>query len=131
MKEAIINNIFPTPIYLSKLDRKLTSAELKFVDKNKKDVNKNEGNITSSNNYILNENAKKLKKSGLDIDFLTKQIKINSTKKVCFDGIEYCIEKKDINHGTNSFVCTLKQDDEIINRLQASSKKLRNILNNY
>jgi uncharacterized protein (TIGR02466 family) len=55
MKEAIINGIFPTPIYISKLDRKLTSLELKFVDKNKKDSYKNEGNITSNNTYILNE----------------------------------------------------------------------------
>ena len=55
MTEAVINGIFPTPIYMSKLDRKLTPLELKFVDKNKKDSYKNEGNITSNNNYILNE----------------------------------------------------------------------------
>jgi len=55
MTEAVINGIFPTPIYMSKLDRKLTSLELKFVDKNKKDFYKNEGNITTNNNYILNE----------------------------------------------------------------------------
>ena len=55
MKEAIINSIFPTPIYISKLDRELTPLELKFVDKNKKDFYKNEGNITTKNNYILNE----------------------------------------------------------------------------
>jgi uncharacterized protein (TIGR02466 family) len=53
--EAIINGIFPTPIYISKLDRELTPLELKFVDKNKKDFYKNDGNITSNNNYILNE----------------------------------------------------------------------------
>jgi uncharacterized protein (TIGR02466 family) len=53
--EAIINGIFPTPIYISKLDKKLTPLELKFVDKNKKDFYKNVGNITSNNNYILNE----------------------------------------------------------------------------
>ena len=47
MTEAVINGIFPTPIYMSKLDRKLTPLELKFVDKNKKDFYKNEGNITS------------------------------------------------------------------------------------
>jgi hypothetical protein len=40
---------------MSKLDRKLTSLELKFVDKHKKDFFKNEGNITSNNNYILNQ----------------------------------------------------------------------------
>ena len=53
--EAIINSIFATPIYMSKLDRTLTELELKFVDKNKKDFHKNEGNIVSNNNYILNE----------------------------------------------------------------------------
>ena len=53
--EASINGIFPTPIYISKLDRELTPLELKFVDKNKKDFYKNDGNITSNNNYILNE----------------------------------------------------------------------------
>ena len=55
MIKSNINGIFPTPIYISKLDRKLTPLELKFVDKNKKDFYKNDGNITSNNNYILNE----------------------------------------------------------------------------
>jgi uncharacterized protein (TIGR02466 family) len=54
MIESTINGIFPTPIYISKLDRELTPLELKFVDKNKKDFYKNDGNITSNNNYILN-----------------------------------------------------------------------------
>ena len=53
--EATINSIFPTPIYMSKLDRELTPLEFKFVDKSKKDFYKNDGNITSNNNYILNE----------------------------------------------------------------------------
>jgi uncharacterized protein (TIGR02466 family) len=55
MKNFEITGIFPTPIYTSKLDRKLTTLELKFVDKNKKNFYKNDGNITSNNNYILNE----------------------------------------------------------------------------
>jgi uncharacterized protein (TIGR02466 family) len=55
MIESTINNIFPTPIYMSKLNRKLTPLELKFIDKNQKTFTKNEGNITSNNNYILNE----------------------------------------------------------------------------
>ena len=53
--EANINGIFPTPIYISKLDKELTLLELKFVDKSKKDSHNNEGNIVSNNNYILNE----------------------------------------------------------------------------
>jgi uncharacterized protein (TIGR02466 family) len=55
MIKSIINVIFPTPIYMSKLDRKLTPLELNFVEKNKKDFYKNDGNITSNNTYILNE----------------------------------------------------------------------------
>jgi uncharacterized protein (TIGR02466 family) len=55
MIESTINGIFPTPVYISKLDRVLTPLELKFVDKNKKYSYKNDGNITSNNNYILNE----------------------------------------------------------------------------
>ena len=75
--EANINGIFPTPIYISKLDRKLTPLELKFVDKNKKDYHKNDGNITSNNNYILNEKPFANIKKDLDLrvqDYFNKVI---------------------------------------------------------
>ena len=58
MKKENISNItgiFPTPIYISKLNRELTNKELSFINKTKSDCNKNDGNITSNNNYILNE----------------------------------------------------------------------------
>jgi len=55
MKKEIIHSIFSTPIYISKLNRELTSQELKFIEENKKLFLKNEGNISSKNNYILNE----------------------------------------------------------------------------
>jgi hypothetical protein len=67
MSEEVINGIFPTPIYMSKLDRKLTPLELKFVDKHKKDFYKNDGNITSNNNYILNEKPFANIKKDLDL----------------------------------------------------------------
>ena len=75
--EATINGIFPTPIYISKLEKKLTPLELKFVDKNKKDFYKNEGNITSNNNYILNEKPFANIKKELDLkvqDYFDKVI---------------------------------------------------------
>jgi uncharacterized protein (TIGR02466 family) len=75
--EANINGIFPTPIYISKLDRELTLLELKFVDKNKKDHYKNDGNITSNNNYILNEKPFANIKKELDLrvqDYFNKVI---------------------------------------------------------
>jgi uncharacterized protein (TIGR02466 family) len=77
MIESNINGIFPTPIYISKLDRKLTPLELKFVDKNKKDYYKNDGNITSNNNYILNEKPFTNIKKELDLrvqDYFDKVI---------------------------------------------------------
>jgi uncharacterized protein (TIGR02466 family) len=55
MIESTINGIFPTPVYISKLDRELSKKELSFVDKSKLDFYKNEGNITSNDNYILNQ----------------------------------------------------------------------------
>jgi uncharacterized protein (TIGR02466 family) len=55
MIEANINGIFPTPVYISKLDRNLTKKELSFIDKSKLNFYKNEGNITSKDNYVLNK----------------------------------------------------------------------------
>ena len=77
MIESTINSIFPTPIYMSKLDRALTPLELKFVDKSKKDFYKNDGNITSNNNYILNEKTFANIKKDLDLrvqDYFDKVI---------------------------------------------------------
>jgi len=65
--EAKINSIFPTPIYISKLDRELTPLELDFVDKSKKDFIGNEGNITSRDNYILNQEIFKDLKNELQL----------------------------------------------------------------
>ncbi|NDG30369.1 hypothetical protein EB118_09890 [bacterium] len=77
MIESTINSIFPTPVYMSKLNRKLTPLELKFVEKNKKTFTKNEGNITSNNNYILNEKPFTNIKKELDLvvkDYFEKVI---------------------------------------------------------
>ena len=51
--EANINGIFPTPIYISKIDKKLTPLELKFVDKHKKDFYNNDENADKSNGVRL------------------------------------------------------------------------------
>jgi uncharacterized protein (TIGR02466 family) len=75
--EANINGIFPTPIYISKLNRELTNKELLFIDKTKLDVYKNEGNTTSNNNYILNEKTFANIKKELDLrvqDYFDKVI---------------------------------------------------------
>ena len=75
--EAIINSIFSTPIYISKLNRELTKKELSLIDKTKLDVFKNEGNTTSNDNYILNNKTFKDLKTHLDLivqDYFNKVI---------------------------------------------------------
>jgi uncharacterized protein (TIGR02466 family) len=75
--EATINSIFPTPIYTSKINRQLNSEEVLFVNNIKKDVYKNEGNLTSNDNYILNNKELKSLKEELDLkvkDYFDKVI---------------------------------------------------------
>ena len=67
MIESTVNGIFPTPVYMSKLDRDLTKKELSFIDMTKLDFYKNEGNITSNDNYILNQKVFSKLKEDLDL----------------------------------------------------------------
>jgi uncharacterized protein (TIGR02466 family) len=97
-----VASIFPTPIYLSSLGRKLTDSELKFVDKNKKQTYKNEGNLTSNNNYILNEKPFKDLKLHLDLrvnDYFNKVICPNNevTSYITQSWLNYT-EKKQYHH---------------------------------
>ncbi len=54
MKQIQINNLFPIPVYMSNMDRSFTKEELKFVDEQKNHCVKNQGNINTKDNYILN-----------------------------------------------------------------------------
>ena len=54
MIQSSVQNLFPTPIYISNLDRKFTKQELQFVNKQKKNCINNQGNIHTKDNYILN-----------------------------------------------------------------------------
>ena len=75
--DSTINSIFPTPIYISKIDRELTKKELSFIDKTKLYTHNNEGNTTSNDNYILNQKSFKDLKEELDLkvqDYFDKVI---------------------------------------------------------
>ena len=75
--ESKIVGIFPTPIYISKINRKITNKELFFINKTKKETYKNESNITSNNNYILNKEIFKNLKKELNLivqDYFNKVI---------------------------------------------------------
>jgi len=53
----IIHKLFPEPVHSSELDRALTKKELKTIAQYKKETNSNAGNITSSENYVLENKA--------------------------------------------------------------------------
>jgi uncharacterized protein (TIGR02466 family) len=67
MIESKIIGLFPTPVYISELNRPLTTEENFFIEKNKLDVHNNEGNKTSNDNYILNNKAFKDIKQELEL----------------------------------------------------------------
>lgn len=54
MKEPIIYNLFPVPIYKTEIERDLTKQETDFFLNQKKHCSKNEGNINTKDTYILN-----------------------------------------------------------------------------
>ena len=86
--------IFPTPIYRTKLSRKLNKKEISFINKTKIDCKKNEGNITSNDTYILNNKIfKNLKK---EISLIVKDYtdKIISPK----DNLNFLITQSWLNY---------------------------------
>jgi hypothetical protein len=91
-------------------------------------INKPTCIIDDNGNSLLNNQAKELKKRGFDIDIHSSKIKKNTTATITHKGTKYNIEKKDINHGTNSCVCTVSEEDETIARLTESSAKLKKVL---
>ncbi len=66
MTKPVIQNIFPTPIYTTKINRGFTKQELNFVKEQKKHCINNEGNINTKDNYILNRKEFKNIKKFLD-----------------------------------------------------------------
>jgi len=66
VEKAVIQNLFSTPIYMTNIDRSFTKQELQFVEKQKKHCVKNEGNINTKDNYILNRKEFKNIKKFLD-----------------------------------------------------------------
>ena len=78
MREPIINHIFPTPVYITEIDREFTKQELNFVKEQKKHCSKNTGNINTKDNYILNRKEfKNIKK------FLNKHCKNYLDTVIC------------------------------------------------
>tara|TARA_R110001599_G_scaffold280751_1_gene481982 strand:- start:213 stop:830 length:618 start_codon:yes stop_codon:yes gene_type:complete len=85
MVKTTIDNLFPTPIYRSDINRKFTKQELQFVNEQKKHCSKNVGNINTQDNYILNKKEFKNIKKFLDTacqDYLEKIISPKNNVKL-------------------------------------------------
>ena len=65
-----ILQLFPTPVYVSKIERDLSKQELKTIRNYKKKTHPNEGNRTSDDNYVLENKT-------------LKNLKEDLTKKLC------------------------------------------------
>jgi len=75
--KTTIHNLFPTPVYMTNINRAFTKQELQFVENQKNHCTKNEGNINTKDNYILNRKEFKNIKKFLDVcckDYLDKII---------------------------------------------------------
>jgi len=73
-----VHELFPVPVYCSKLERALTKEELKTFDEYRKETYENEGNRTSLNHHVLeNKTLENLKKD------LNKKIIDYFNKVVC------------------------------------------------
>lgn len=57
MKEPTIHGLFPIPLLFTNIDREFTKEELDFFDEQGKTTYKNEGNITSLDNYLMKHDA--------------------------------------------------------------------------
>jgi len=79
-----ILSIFPIPIYKSNLNRNLNKKEMSFINTAKKDCYKNEGNLTSNNNYVLNNAIFNTLKKEIELrikDYFNKIIQTNENVK--------------------------------------------------
>ena len=53
MLKPVIHGIFPTPLIFTNIEREFTKEELEFFDEQSKTTFKNEGNVTSLDNYLM------------------------------------------------------------------------------
>jgi uncharacterized protein (TIGR02466 family) len=55
MNEPNFELLFPTPVMFNNIGRDFTKEELAYIESHSTATNRNVGNVTSNNNYILNE----------------------------------------------------------------------------
>ena len=72
-----VHQIFPVPVYISKLERVLTKEELNMVHEYRKKTKKNEGNSRTTDSYVLEHKTLKNLKEALTkmvVDYFDKVV---------------------------------------------------------
>ena len=88
-----IHQLFPDPLYFSKLDRVLTEKELKTIAQYKKKTKKNEGNSRTNDSYVLeHKTLNNFKKD------LNKKVLDYFNKVICTNNITPYITQSWINY---------------------------------
>jgi uncharacterized protein (TIGR02466 family) len=94
MKKSFVEGLFPTPVYINNIDRNFTEQELQFVNEQKNNCVKNEGNIHTEDSYILDK--KQFKNIKI---FLENCCKDYLEKIICPENnIELCITQSWLNY---------------------------------
>ena len=94
MKKSFVEGLFPTPVYINNIDRNFTEQELQFVNEQKNNCVKNEGNIHTADSYILDK--KQFKNIKI---FLENCCKDYLEKIICPENnIELCITQSWLNY---------------------------------
>ncbi len=81
-------------------------------------------------NVLMNEEAQEYNKRGFDILKFAQDLAVGKSKIVQHMGKQFILDKKDINHGTNSYVCTLQLEDDPLQRLKKSTAKFTKAYSN-
>ena len=79
--------------------------------------------LDKSGNVLMNEEAKEYNLRGFDIIKYAQDLGVGASKVVQHMGKQFILDKKDINHGTNSYVCTLQLEEDPLQRLKKSTAK--------
>lgn len=84
--------------------------------------------VDQNDKIIMNDQAKQLFESGFDVGFHSLKLKNSSSTTIIYKSKKFILEKKELNHCTNCYLCKILSEDETIQKLKQSSTKLRHVL---
>ncbi len=86
--------------------------------------------LDKTGNVLMNEEAKEYSSRGFDVIKHAQEISVGASKVIQHMGKQFVLDKKDINHGTNSYVCTLQLEEDPLQRLKKSTAKFTKAYSN-